>query len=289
MSTPAVQPKTIVLNVNDTDSMRIAISAMLRHAGFEVIEATTGEEALEVIERQEPHLVVLDINLPGANGYEICRRIRANPFRATMRILLTSAMSVSLEDKIESLESGADGFLEQPFELDSLFSCIRSLLDEGQATKPLAGKAPSASSEAAVEAPSPDHILEVLESLSDGMFCLDASWRFTFVNAMAERILGRTRGELLGQVIWTVLPGLETSTLGVAYRRAMTEGVPVTVDGIRPAFNVFVQARALPTARGLLVQLQNSSAALQPSRRSRAERSRRVTTIGKREKTLRGM
>jgi DNA-binding response OmpR family regulator len=129
MSTPVVRTKTIVLNVNDSDTMRIAISALLRRAGFEVIEATTGEEALELIERHEPHLVLLDIHLPGASGYEVCRRVRKNPFRSTMRILLTSAMSVSLEDKIESLECGADGFLEQPFELDSLFSCVRSLVD----------------------------------------------------------------------------------------------------------------------------------------------------------------
>lgn len=129
MSEPVTQLKTIVLNVNDSDDMRLAISAILQRAGFEVVEAATAEEALSQIELHEPHLVVLDVHLPDANGFEVCKRVRENPFRNTMRILHTSAMSVSLEDKIESLESGADGFLEQPFELDALLSCIRSLLD----------------------------------------------------------------------------------------------------------------------------------------------------------------
>jgi DNA-binding response OmpR family regulator len=129
MSEPVAQLKTIVLNVNDSDDMRLAISAILQRAGFEVIEAATAHEALAQIERHEPHLVVLDVHLPDANGFEVCKRVRENPFLNTMRILHTSAMSVSLEDKIESLESGADGFLEQPFELDALISCVRSLLD----------------------------------------------------------------------------------------------------------------------------------------------------------------
>jgi DNA-binding response OmpR family regulator len=131
MSEPVAQPKTVVLNVNDSDAMRLAITAVLRRADFEVLEAATGEEALPLIDAHEPHLVVLDVHLPGDNGFEICRRIRKNPFRSTMRILHTSAMSVSLEDKIESLESGANGFLEQPFGLDALLSCVRSLLDIG--------------------------------------------------------------------------------------------------------------------------------------------------------------
>jgi two-component system, sensor histidine kinase len=135
MSQPAA-PKTVVLNVNDSDAMRLAISAMLKRADFEVLEAATGEEALAVIEAHEPHLVVLDVHLPDWNGFEVCKRVRENPFRDTMRILHTSAMSVSLEDKIESLESGADGFLEQPFELVALLSCVRSLLDLGEAAPP---------------------------------------------------------------------------------------------------------------------------------------------------------
>jgi len=297
MSTPVATPKTVVLNVNDTDSMRIAISAMLRHAGFEVLEAATGEEALEVIERNEPHVVILDINLPGANGYEVCRRVRANPFRSTMRILLTSATNVSLEDKIETLECGADGFLEQPFELESLFSCVRSLLDDGQAGRPRASKQTAPTSATLVQAaetvasepPPADHILQTLEHLTDGVMCLDNAWRVTFVNAMAERVLGRTREALLGQVIWMAQPALQASALGTAYRRAMAERTVATVDGIRPAFNAFMRARLLPTAQGLLVLFQNMNAGLGAARSARRARADKAADDSKRAKTLRGL
>lgn len=292
MSEPVAQPKTIVLNVNDSEVMRIAISALLRRAGFEVLEAATGEEALALIDAHEPHLVVLDVHLPGANGFEICRRVRKNPCRGTMRILHTSAMSVSLEDKIESLESGADGFLQQPFELEALLSCVRSLLDIGQAADPLESVVTASSPAPDSVAPTPpaEHALRMLEQIGDGVLGLDTSWRFTFVNATAERLLGRKREELLGEVIWTALPTLEASTLGAAYRRAMKERVAVTMQGLRPGSNAVMRARALPTPEGLLVLIQDASVAQSASsRRPRAERGQKTLSIGKRTKTLRGL
>jgi CheY-like chemotaxis protein len=237
----------------------------------------TGEQALSVIDSHEPHLVILDVHLPDTNGFEVCRRVRKNPFHGTTRIVHTSAMSVSLEDKIESLESGADGFLEQPFELDALISCVRSLLDPGQAAQPVAHGDVSGRAEAPTfEAPPTDHLLDTLEDIDDGVICLDASWRFTFVNAMAEQVLGRKRNELLGQVIWAAMPTLEASPIGNGYRRAMTERTPVTLTGLRPAFNAFMHARALPTPHGLLVLFQ-----------PRAEQSGETAFVGKR--TLRGV
>lgn len=277
MNEPEAQPKTVVLNVNDSDAMRFAISAMLKRADFEILEAVTGEEALSMIDSHEPHLVLLDVHLPDANGFEVCRRVRKNPFHGTTRIVHTSAMSVSLEDKIESLESGADGFLEQPFELDALISCVRSLLDQGQAAQPVASvRASERAHEPAFAAPPADHLLETLEAIDDGVICLDASWRFTFVNAMAERVLGRKRSELLGQVIWAAMPALEASHVGNGYRRAMAERTAATLTGLPPAFNAFMHARALPTPHGLLVLFQ-----------PRAEQQAETTFVGK--KTLRGV
>lgn len=294
MNEPLAQPKTIVLNVNDSDAMRFAISAMLKRADFEVLEAGTGEEALTLIETREPHVVVLDIHLPGANGYEICRRVRQNPCRGTTRILHTSAMSVSLEDKIESLESGADGFLEQPFELDALLSCVRSLLDIGQAAVPfdslrVSGPPVAPAVAPAVARPQADHVLQTLDQIGEGVICLDGSWRFAFVNAMAERVLGHSRGDLLGQVIWTAIPELERSPFAAGCRRAMSERTAMTFEGPRPAFNAFMQARALPTSGGMLVLFQDVSAADDVSRTLRAAPGEETTFVGRRAKTLRGI
>jgi DNA-binding response OmpR family regulator len=280
MSDPVAQPKTVVLNVNDSDAMRFAISAMLKRADFEVLEAATGEEALTMIEVHEPHLVLLDVHLPGANGFEVCKRIRANPFRGAMRVLHTSAMSVSLEDKIESLESGADGFLEQPFELEALRSCVRSLLDVGEVAKPV---------ETVVNAPRTDHVLQMLDRIDDGVLCLDDSWRVTFVNAMGERALGRRREELLGEVIWTAIPDLEGSTFGDGYRLAVTQRVSLAIEGLRPGFNTWMQARALPSTDGLLVLFHDPSAVRYSLATPRDARGEETTFVSKRSKTLRGI
>lgn len=310
MSEPVAQPKTVVLNVNDSDDMRFAISAMLKRADFEVLEAATGEEALTMIESHEPHLVVLDVHLPGADGFEVCRRVRKNPFRGTMRILHTSAMSVSLEDKIESLEAGADGFLEQPFELEALRSCVRSLLDLGQPAQPResipiavapplaavpvpASEPPQSEPPASVapaSVPPADHLLQALEHIGDGMLCLDPAWRVTFVNAMAERVLGRKREELLGKDLWTAIPALEASTFGAGYRFAVSENVSVAIEGLRPTFNTWLQARALPTPQGLVVLFQDATVARFSPRHSAGESSGNdATFVGQRGKTLRGI
>lgn len=291
MSEPIAQPKTVVLNVNDSDDMRFAISAMLKRADFEVLEATTGEEALTMIESHEPHLVVLDIHLPGADGYEVCRQVRQNPFRGTMRILHTSAMSVSLEDKIESLESGADGFLEQPFELEALRSCVRSLLDLDQAAPLRYSTLPSVPPEppASEPPPQPDPLLGMLEQIGDGVLGLDLDWRVTFMNPMAERVLGRKRDELVGQDLWQAIPALEGSTFGEGYRFAMSEQVSVAIEGLRPTFNTWLQARALPTPQGLVVLFQDATVARFSPRQPSAERSHHTALVGQSGKTLRGV
>jgi CheY-like chemotaxis protein len=118
----------VILNVNDTDEPLYIVSVILRRAGFRVLEARTGYEALEMIERHEPDLLVLDVRLPDLDGIEVCRRIRANPRTATIKVLHTSATLLSSDDRVQSLSGGADGYLTQPFEADELLATVQSML-----------------------------------------------------------------------------------------------------------------------------------------------------------------
>jgi signal transduction histidine kinase len=124
---------SLILNVNDSEGARYMVTLMLQKAGFNVIEAATGMAALEKIERRKPDLVVLDLKLPDVNGLEICRRIRENPETASTKVLHTSATYVSLDNKIQSLEGGADAYLAQPFESQELIATVHSLLRLKQA------------------------------------------------------------------------------------------------------------------------------------------------------------
>ncbi len=117
-----------VLNVNDSDAVRYMTSRMLRNAGFKVLEAATGAAALDLARDSLPRLVVLDIKLPDINGLEVCARIKSSPVTQSIKVLHTCAEFVAPEFKVQSLESGADGYLTHPFEQEELIATARSLL-----------------------------------------------------------------------------------------------------------------------------------------------------------------
>lgn len=118
----------VILNVNDSEEPLYVVTVILRTAGYRVIEARTGQDALDRVEEHSPDLVVLDIRLPDVDGLEVCRRIRANPKTSSVKVLHTSATFVSLDKKVESLAGGADAYLTQPFESEELVATVQSLL-----------------------------------------------------------------------------------------------------------------------------------------------------------------
>ena len=118
----------LILNVDDTDSNRYVKTRILKHAGFEVLEATSGAEALELVATRHPDLVLLDVMLPDANGRDICARVKGDPRSADVAILQTSAMHVDMRDRVASLDAGADGYLVEPMEPEELVANVRALL-----------------------------------------------------------------------------------------------------------------------------------------------------------------
>ena len=119
---------TQILNVDDNDGARYAKTRILQSAGFQVAEAANGTDALEIIQRTPPALVLLDVKLPDINGIEVCRRIKANPETASVLVLQTSAALTNRADKIRGLEGGADNYLAAPIEADELIANVNALL-----------------------------------------------------------------------------------------------------------------------------------------------------------------
>src|SRR3954447_16880401 len=115
-----------VLVVDDNPAGRYATARILRSARFEVIEAETGEEALRGAPSVD--LVVLDVNLPDIDGFEVCRRIRADERTARLPVLHLSATFVKDVDKVQGLEAGADGYLTHPVEPPVLVATINAFL-----------------------------------------------------------------------------------------------------------------------------------------------------------------
>src|SRR6266536_3218975 len=102
-----------VLNVDDNEDARVSLSWLLKNQGYEVWEAATGHDALRLA-RGRPDLVVLDVVLPDQDGFEVCRRLKADPATAPTPILMLSGHAVDDDARVQGLEGGADAYLTKP-------------------------------------------------------------------------------------------------------------------------------------------------------------------------------
>ena len=117
-----------ILVVDDEPSIRTIVEYALRDAGFDVLTAGRGDDALTLIEREPVDLVVLDLMLPGIDGLEVCQRIRAEH---TVPIIMLSARGEEL-DKVLGLELGADDYVTKPFSPRELVSRVKANLRRGR-------------------------------------------------------------------------------------------------------------------------------------------------------------
>jgi PAS domain S-box-containing protein len=115
------------LFVDDDDANRRLLGFIFRKEGFRVLEAANGVEALRLAD-EKPDLVVLDVNLPDVNGFEVCRRLKTHPATAGASVLHMSAVYINSDDRTQGLEGGADGYLVKPIEPRELLATVRSLL-----------------------------------------------------------------------------------------------------------------------------------------------------------------
>ena len=118
----------VILNVDDDEAGRYVVDRHLRKAGYEVLDAATGQDGLRLAESLQPDLILLDVRLPDIDGFEVCRRIKQNPNTASILILQMSASYRDISSQVKGLENGADGYLTEPIEPAFLTATINSLL-----------------------------------------------------------------------------------------------------------------------------------------------------------------
>ncbi len=115
-----------ILVVDDTPANIKLLDAVLSSQGYTVVPAAAGSEALALVDQEAPDLILLDILMPGMDGYEVCRRLRDQPATAHLPIIMITASET--KDKVKGLEAGADDFLAKPFDQAELLARVRSLL-----------------------------------------------------------------------------------------------------------------------------------------------------------------
>jgi adenylate cyclase len=118
------QPRVLV--VDDTPQNVRLLEAILVPRGYGVVAASSGQQALDLVAEQLPDIVLLDIMMPGMDGHEVCRRLRADPTTALLPVVMVTASGD--QDKVKALESGADDFIPKPVNQSELLTRVRSLL-----------------------------------------------------------------------------------------------------------------------------------------------------------------
>jgi signal transduction histidine kinase len=203
-----------VLVVDDNEANRYAVGRTLRAAGFETSDASNGRQALELA-RTDPDVIVLDVNLPDVNGYEVVRELRGNPATAMIPILHLSASYMRDEDMVFGLDNGANAYLTHPIEPTVFVATIRSLLRVRRLEEERA--AATAEWQATFDA------------ISDPVLVIDRSGAITRANRAAVSTLARRGGSIIGKPWATAMaaayPGLTTAALdGSVVRREPSVG-----------------------------------------------------------------
>ncbi|WP_411565170.1 EAL domain-containing protein [Pseudomonas orientalis] len=122
----ASSPATLLI-VDDEPQVRKLLETLLQHEGYQTLSASNGEEALQLVAQQPPDLILLDIMMPGMDGYEVATRLKANPVTANIPIIMLSALSES-SARVSGLETGAEEFISKPVERVELWLRVRNLL-----------------------------------------------------------------------------------------------------------------------------------------------------------------
>jgi two-component system cell cycle sensor histidine kinase/response regulator CckA len=214
-----------VLVVDDDALQRQGLADLLRLHDFDVAEAATGGEALRLAMQEAPDLVLLDVGLPDADGYDVCRRIKAD--RASPFVLLLSGLGARTEERVYGLDSGADGYLAKPVDPPELLAQVRAFLRIRRA-------------EAAVAR---DTLL--LANVRDAIVVTDPEGVVTYWNEGATRLFGWTAGEMLGRPLTDRVPEEGRAAMVAQLRnlRAGQENAGESEDYRKDGTRVWIDAR----------------------------------------------
>ena len=118
-----------ILVVDDEPNILKLISFILKSNGYEAIEANSGSECLEKLKKERPDLIILDVMMPGMDGFEVARKISSNPEISGIPILMLSSRA-QFEDKMRGIESGATDYVTKPFNKEDLIQKVKECLEE---------------------------------------------------------------------------------------------------------------------------------------------------------------
>jgi DNA-binding response OmpR family regulator len=120
-----------ILVVDDEPNIVLSLEFLMKQSGYSVRTAANGEEALAAVEESTPDLILLDINMPKLNGFQVCEALRAQPEFKAIRILMLTAKGRDIERE-KGLAMGADDYVTKPFSTQEVVNKVREMLGEAE-------------------------------------------------------------------------------------------------------------------------------------------------------------
>ena len=187
---PAVMRQAAVLIVDDAPAHLGALRSMMLEQGYQTFVANTGARALEIAQRALPDLILLDIVLPGMDGMEVCRRLKAHPATSNIPVIFMSARTET-DDIVAGFDIGAADYISKPLRLAEVCARVRVQLQFHRASLS--------------QQQQNERLRLIVNSMDEGLMMIEANGRIQYANPACDRYLGYAQGELAGRSIHELL------------------------------------------------------------------------------------
>ena len=212
-----------ILLVDDNPTNLQVLLQTLSGRGYKLLIAKNGESALRIAHKAKPALVLLDIMMPGMDGYEVCRQLKEDPDTSNITVIFLSALD-DTKDKVRGLETGAVDFISKPFQAEEVIARVETQLKIHRLEQALSARNRQLEADKA----------RILESMNEGIFGLDSRGHITFANAAASMMTGWPIDGLINRGLISLMLGEAGDDARSQHlapiQVALNKGVSKTVD-----------------------------------------------------------
>ncbi len=215
------KPKNTILIVDDDPLNLAVLDEFLSNSGFKVLVVDSGEAAVRQAPGLQPDLILLDVMLPGINGFEVCRHLKEDQSVSDIPVIFMTALADTGE-KVKGFSLGAVDYITKPITVEEVIARVNTHLSLRSLQKNLEEKNIKLKESEARHR-------QLLGSISDGVFVLSRDWRFTLVNEKATEIFQMKEEDLLGFKITDIFPIIKETSFFKIYQEVMENRLPISV------------------------------------------------------------
>lgn len=237
---PVADPrKPAILIVDDAPDNLGVLRAMMLRQGYQTFLATSGDRALDIAQRVKPDLILLDVVMPGIDGLETCRRLKAHPLTTRIPVIFMSARGET-EDIVAGFDTGAADYIPKPLRLEEVCARVRAQLRLRSSTDTQTAQA--------------DRLRMIVNSMDQGLLIVESNGRVQYANPACDRYLGYAPEELVGRSLHDLLDcgeaacacgvaaldGYGTREVNIRHRDGNLRAMDLTMTPMHAADGLFV-------------------------------------------------